>query len=111
MVDLDTHVYWTRTESNQYRPTRFNTSGSVSQNPYDTDYTLDTTGLDLANSSKFELYSVGDGLSKVSFDYGTEFFHDRAKTTSEVEDLGGSGSAYQAEGTTPSGSVMFMVDM
>ena len=103
LVDLDTHVYWTRTESNQYRPTRFNTSGSVSQNPYDTDYTLDTTGLDLANSSKFELYSVGDGLSKVSFDYGTEFFHDRAKTTSEVEDLGGSGSAYQAEGTTPSG--------
>lgn len=103
LVDLDTNLYWTRTENNQYRPARYNSGGSISQNPYDTDYKLDTTGLDLANSSKLSLGSLADGLSTLQFDYGTEVFRDKAKTTSEVEDLGGSGAAYQAEGTTPGG--------
>ncbi|MBX2832429.1 MAG: TonB-dependent hemoglobin/transferrin/lactoferrin family receptor [Rhodospirillales bacterium] len=104
LVDLDTNLFWTRTENNQYRPPRYNASGSITHDPYDNYYRVDTAGGDIGNHSKLDLTALGDGLSQLRFDYGTEYFHDKATTRSEIEDLGGTGDyAYQVEGSTPAG--------
>ncbi|MCC9621282.1 TonB-dependent hemoglobin/transferrin/lactoferrin family receptor [Thalassospira sp. MA62] len=104
LVDLDTGMYWTRTENYQFRPARYSASGTISHNPYYNYYTVDTLGGEIANSSTFDISAIGDGLSTFKLDYGAEYFHDKAKTTSEIEDLGASDDfAYQVEGGTPSG--------
>ncbi len=103
LINLDTGVYWTRTDNHQFRPARYTASGTVSTSSFDNDYTLDTFGADIANKSNFELDPVFDGTSELSFDYGTELFEDKAKTTSDLGDEGGYGAAYQVEGSTPGG--------
>ena len=103
LINLNTGMYWTRTNNHQFRPARYTTSGTVSTSSFDNDYTLDTFGADIANKSNFVLDPVFDGTSELSFDYGTELFQDKAKTTSELGDEGGYGAAYQVEGSTPGG--------
>ncbi len=104
LVNLDTNLFWTRTENSQYRPARYSAAGAIEHDPYTNLFTVDTTGGDIANHSEFDLTRFGDGLSEFGLGYGTEFFHDKATTRSEVEDLGGSGDLpYQVEGNTPAG--------
>lgn len=103
LIDLSSNLYWTRTENHQFRPERRNTSGTVTTDSFDNNYTLDTTGADISNRSDIAFEKVGDGLSSVSLDYGTELFHDKAKTTADMGGLGGYGAAYQVVGSTPSG--------
>lgn len=103
LIDLNSDLYWTRTENHQFRPERRNASGAVTTDSFDNHYTLDTAGADISNRSNILFDDVGDGLSRVSLDYGTELFRDKAKTTAELGGLGGHGAAYQVLGSTPSG--------
>lgn len=103
LINLNSSLYWTRTENHQFRPARINASGTVTTDSFDNYYTLDTTGADIANRSDISFDKIGDGHSSISFDYGTELFHDKAKTMAEMGGLGGAGASYQVEGSTPSG--------
>ncbi|NIZ00840.1 TonB-dependent receptor [Thalassospira lucentensis] len=103
LINLNSSLYWTRTENHQFRPARFSASGAVTTDSFDNHYTLDTTGADISNRSDIAFDKIGDGLSSISFDYGSELFHDRAKTTADMGGQGGYGASYQVEGSTPSG--------
>ena len=103
LIDLKTDVFWTRTENDQFRPARYNSNGSVRTSSFDNNYKLDTVGADISNRSDFDLEPIFDGTAVVSLDYGTEFFGDKAKTTSELGNEGGYGAAYQVQGSTPGG--------
>ncbi len=103
LINLDTNLYWTRTQNNQKRPVRYTTAGAVSTNSFETDYTLDTVGLDIANESRWHLDDLNDGLSSVRLNYGTEFFQDKGTTDSSTGNEGGAGAGYQLEGSTPGG--------
>ncbi|PKR54746.1 TonB-dependent receptor [Thalassospira marina] len=103
LIDLNTNLYWTRTKNHQNRPARYNSSGRVTTDSFSTDYTLDTAGADIANSSDWYLGKLAGGSSSIRFNYGTEFFQDKAKTDSSTGGEGGSGEDYQLEGSTPGG--------
>ena len=103
LINIDTNLYWTRTQNNQKRPVRYTASGTVSTNSFETDYTLDTVGADLANESRWYLDDLNDGLSSVRLNYGAEFFQDKGTTDSSTGNEGGSGAGYQLEGSTPGG--------
>lgn len=100
LINMKSGLYWTRTENHQFRPARMSRSGRVTTDSFDNDYTLDTTGGEISNRSDF---SLDNGWGELSFDYGTELFHDKARTTAEMGGLGGYGASYQVEGSTPSG--------
>ncbi|WP_139835445.1 TonB-dependent receptor [Thalassospira sp. MCCC 1A01428] len=103
LINLDTNLYWTRTQNNQKRPVRYTNAGAVSTNSFETDYTLDTVGVDIANESRWHLDDLNDGLSSVRLNYGTEFFQDKGTTDSSTGNEGGAGAGYQLEGSTPGG--------
>jgi len=103
LIAMNSGVYWTRTQNHQFRPARYNASGAVSTDSFDNQYTLDTVGGEVSNSSSFDLDLSNDVAGHLGLDYGVEYFQDKAKTSAELGGLGGAGAAYEIEGGTPAG--------
>ncbi|WP_297018414.1 TonB-dependent receptor [Thalassospira sp.] len=103
LIAMNSGVYWTRTQNHQFRPARYNTSGAVTTDSFDNQYTLDTLGGEVSNSSSFDFDLSSDIASHLGLDYGVEYFQDTAKTSAELGGLGGAGAAYEIEGGTPAG--------
>lgn len=103
LIDLKTGLWWTQTENKQFRPARYTSTGAVSTDAFNTQYKIDTYGVDVANTSYFYLDDVIDRDGTFSFDYGIETFRDKTKTSSETLGLGGAGEGFELEGSTPNG--------
>ncbi|PKR50052.1 TonB-dependent receptor [Thalassospira povalilytica] len=103
LIAMNSGVYWTRTQNHQFRPARYNAGGAVTTDSFDNQYTLDTLGGEVSNSSSFDFDLSSDVSSHLGLDYGVEYFQDKAKTSAELGGLGGAGAAYEIEGGTPAG--------
>ncbi len=82
LIDMHSKVYWTATDVDQTYASGLSVNSSRS-------FRIDTTGLDVNNTSRFST-----GFMDHAVTYGGDVFHDKVKT----EDSAGSGSLY-----TPSG--------
>ena len=103
LIDLKSNLFWNRTRNRQYRPPRYLASGRISTDSFDTEYTLDTFGADISNTSELSFDMSKNATGHLRFDYGVEYFNDDAETESTLGGLGGSGTSMQLEGSTPSG--------
>ena len=103
LIAMNSGVYWTRTQNHQFRPARIDEDGDVDMDSFDNQYTLDTLGGKVSNSSSFDLDLSNDVAGHLGLDYGVEYFQDKAKTSAELGGLGGAGAAYEIEGGTPAG--------